>query len=179
VTPVVLADVKAQLNQQVGQFYLVKEAHAGHQEAFRTVELVARFEKGSVSVLVFFDQLDRIGAVYFNPIVTPAVDPVLEAIARDVLTNFTAGHFEEAVKPFNADMSAQLTPASMTGLAANIAQIFGTFRSVTEVHQSADKNLKVIDMILAYTKAPVDFRVAFDAHNRVAALRIAPVAKQQ
>jgi hypothetical protein len=178
VTPAVLAEVKGSLDHTVGSFYLVKEAHQGHRESFRTIELLARYEKGTVSIVVVFDQLDKIGSVYFNPILNPAVDPALEAIARDVLTNFTAGHFDDAVKPFNAEMSAQLTPASMAGLSQSITGIFGTFRSVTEVHQSADNSYKVIDLILAYTNGPVDFRVAFDARNRVAALRISPAKKE-
>jgi hypothetical protein len=176
VTPEVLAQVKARLDQQVGQFYLVKEAHQGTKDGFRTIELLARYQKGSVSVVVVFDALDRIGAVYFNPVLPPPVDPALEAVAREVLTNFTAGRFDDAVKPFNAEMAAQLTPAAMARLAENIAQVYGTFRSVTEVRQRTDKVYRVIELSLSYTKAPATFRVAFDSGNRVAAMRISPYA---
>jgi hypothetical protein len=178
VTPALLAEVKKQLDQTAGQFYLVKEAHQGTKDGFRSIELIARYQKCLVSVLVLFDPFDRVQAVYFNPLVDPPADPALEAIAREVLTNFTAGHFDAAVKPFNRDMAAQLTPASMAGLAENIGGIFGTFRSVTEVHQREDKGYKVIDMTLSYTNGPVSFRVAFDDQKRVAALQIAPFKQQ-
>jgi hypothetical protein len=178
VTPALLAEVKAQLDHQAGQFYLVKEAHQGTKDGFRSVEMTAKYEKCLVAVEVLFDVFDRVQAVYFNPILEPAVDPALEAIAREVLANFTAGHFDAAVKPFNADMAAQLTPAGMVALSDNVARVFGTFRSVTEVHQREDKSYKVIDLVLSYTNGPVAFRVAFDEQKRVAALQIAPFKKE-
>ncbi len=178
VTPQLLSDVKAQLDRDLGQFYLVKEAHPGMKGEFRTIELLARFEKGSVNVEVIFDAFDRIQTVYFNPVLPPPVDPALEALARQLLTDFTAGRYDDAVKPFNAEMAAQLTPAGMAGLAGNIGRIFGTFQSVTQVQQRVDKRLTVIDLILSYTNGPVAFRVAFDAQNRVAALNISPFKKE-
>jgi len=178
VTPALLADVKAQLDRDLGAFYLVKEAHPGMKGEFRSVELLARFEKGSVNVDVIFDAFDHIQTVYFNPVLPPPADPTLEALARQILTNFTGGRYDDAVKPFNAEMAAQLTPASMAALAANIGRIFGTFQSVTQVQQRADKRYTVIDLILSYTNGPVAFRVAFDAQNRVAALTISPFKKE-
>lgn len=172
VTPAVLAEVKTRLDDQFGRFFLIKEVHEGREEGSRTVTLTTRFEKGDVAVVVVFDLLDRIGAVHFNPILE--VDPKLEAIARELLGNFTGGHFDDAVKPFDPTMRAQLPPTSMASLATNISEIFGTFRSVTEIHQRTDKGFRVVDMTLAYTKAPVDFRVAFDGQNRVSALHISP-----
>jgi hypothetical protein len=177
VTPALLAEVKAQLDQQAGAFYLVKEAHPRVLDGFRAIELIAQFEKAPVSVVVVFDPLDRVRAVYFNPILAPAVDPALERVAREVLANFTAGRYDEAVKPFDAEMRKQLSPANMAGLAASVTEKFGTFRSVTEVHQRIETS-RIIDMVLSYTKSPVSFRVTFDAQGRVTALRIAPFIKE-
>lgn len=179
VTPALLAEVKAQLDQQAGQFYLIKEAHQGMKDGFRTIDMIARYQKCLVAVQVQFDPFDHVQAVYFNPMVEPPPDPALEAIAREILTNFTTGHFDDAVKPFNADMASQLTPAGMAALSQNIASIFGTYRSVTDIHQRDDRTYKVIDLTLAYTNGPVAFSVAFDAQKRVAALQIAPFKKQQ
>src|SRR4029077_6204775 len=83
--PAVLSGGKAQLDQEVGRFYLVKEVHQRQQGGFRAIELIVKFEKGSVSVVVVFDSFDRVGSVYFNPILTPVVDPALEAAARALL----------------------------------------------------------------------------------------------
>lgn len=176
VTPAILAEVRSQLEHQFGRFFLIKEAQEGREEGSRTVTLTTRFEKGDVAVVVAFDLLDHIAAVHFNPILE--VDPKLEAIARELLGNFTAGHFDDAVKPFDATMRAQLPPSSMASLATSIAEIYGTFQSVTEVHQRTDKGFRVVDMTLAYTKAPVAFRVAFDGQNRVSALHISPYHKE-
>ncbi len=178
VTPSVLAAVKAQLDQQVGLFYMVKEAHQRTQDGFRAIELIAKFEKGSVSVVVVFDPFDRIGAVHFNPILVPAIDPALEAVARAILANFMAGRYDDAAKPFNAEMREQLSPASMAKLAASVAEVFGTFRSVTAVHQRMEKSNRVIDLTLSYTKGNVAFQVAFDSHDLVTALQVAPDSRQ-
>jgi hypothetical protein len=78
VTQEVLARVKQQLEQSVGTFVVVKEVHPLRRDGLRAIELVSAFTKGAVSVVVVFDVLDRIGAVYFNPILPPAGDPALE-----------------------------------------------------------------------------------------------------
>lgn len=178
VTPEILAGTKTQLDYEVGPFYLVKEAHQRQEGGFRAIELIAKFEKASVSVLVVFDAFDRIGSVYFNPILVPAVDPALETAARALLANFTAGRYDEAAKPFDTAMRQQLPPESMARLAASMAQPFGTFRSVTEVHQRIDNGNRIIDLVLSYTKSPVAFRVTFDAKGRVTALHISPYVKE-
>jgi hypothetical protein len=178
VTKEVLARVKQQLDQSVGSFVMVKEVRQQRQDGFRAIEIVSMFTRGVVSVVVVFDTLDHVGAVYFNPIVAPPVDPALESLARGLLANFVAGRFEEAVQPFDPTMRAQLSAEGLAGLAANIAGTFGKFQSVTEVHQRDDRIYKVIDLTLAYTKAPVAFRVAFDARRRVAALSISPYYKE-
>ncbi len=178
VTPEVLSDVKGQLDASVGAFYLVKEAHQRTQGGSRTIELIARYAKGSVSVLVVFDALDRIGTVYFNPISAGKADPALESAARELLANFVAGHFADVVKPFDATMRVELTPAGLEALATSIGQIFGKFVSVTEVQQSVDKSYKIIDMTLAYTKGTVAFRVAFDPSGHVVAMHISPFKPQ-
>lgn len=178
VTAKVLAQVKARLDEQAGTFWMVKEAHQRYQDGFRSVELLAKFEKYPVSVVVVFDSFDRVGAVYFNPILPPPVDPVLEARARELLSNFTAGRFDEAVKPFDPTMRAQLPPAKLATLAADIANVYGIFQSVTEVHQRTEKNYQIIDLTLSYTKSPAAFRVAFDGEGRVTALHISPYRKE-
>jgi hypothetical protein len=174
VTPAILADVKSQLDREVGRFSLVKEAHQRQKDTFQAIELIARFEKAPVSVFVVFDPFGKVGAVYFNPIMPPVVDPALETVAREMLTNFLAGRYDDAAKPFDSKMRQELPPSGMGQLAGNIAGVFGTFRSVKEARQQVDQDNRIVDLILDYTKAPVDFRVTFDAQSRVTALRVGP-----
>jgi hypothetical protein len=176
VTPAVLAGVKTTLDQQAGRFLSVTEVHQRRRDGFRAMELIARFEKMPVSVVVVFDALDKVGAVYFSPVTAPSVDETLEKAARDLQANFVAGRYEEMTKSFDANMHAQLTPAGLAGLAESIAKIYGTFGSVIGVSQSRDKTFRFVDLTLSYTKMPATFRVAFDAEGRVAALRITPYA---
>lgn len=178
VTPAVLAQVKEQLDRDAGAFQEVTEVHRRTEEGFRVIELVAKFATSLVSVRVVFDPLDRVGAVYFNPISSPPPDPVLEGIARELLASVMAGNFDRATNHFDVTMRAQFTPESFSALRKNIADLYGTFESVTEVHQRTEKAFKVIDVIAAYDKMPLAFRVAFDSRGRVVALHISPYRKE-
>ncbi len=178
VTPVLLAEVKTSLDQQAGKFWSVTEARQRRQDGFRAIELIARFEKMPVSVVVVFDSFDRVGAVYFNPLPASNGDPALEKTARELLTALVARRFGDMTGLFDAAMSAQLTPTGLEGLAASMAEVYGTFRSVRGVQQSRDGNLRFVDLALDYTRAPLTFRVAFDGQGRVAALRITPIKQQ-
>lgn len=178
VTPAYLADLKKQFDREAGVYLSVTEAHARTQEGFRAIELIARFSKSPVSVVVVFDAFDRIGAVYANPILPPQPDKILESAARGLLANFVAGRFEDVEKAFDDSMRAQLPPSGLTRLAASFGETFGTYRAITEVKESADKPFRIIDLRLACTKQPAAFRVAFDPQNRVSALQITPLPPQ-
>jgi hypothetical protein len=178
VTKAMLADLKKQFDQQAGVFLSVAEVHQGMQQGYRTIEMTARFSKSPVSVVVMFDQLDRIASINANPIGPAPPDPALEAAARALLTNFLAARYDEAGKAFDETMRKQLPPPALANLATSVADTFGTYQSVTEVKQNANPPYRVIEMTLAYTKRAVSLRVAFDLQNRVSALQISPAAVQ-
>jgi hypothetical protein len=178
VTKAMLADLKKQFDQEAGVFLSVKEVHPRMQQGFRAIELIARFSKSPVSVVVLFDPLDRIGAIYANPIGPPPADPALESAARALLADFVAGRYDEAGKAFDDTMRKQLPPSALANLATSVAETFGTYQSVSEIKQSANPPYRVIEMTLAYTKSRVSFRVAFDLRNRVSALQISPLVVQ-
>lgn len=178
VTTAMLADMKKQFDQQVGTFLSVTGAHQRMQQGYRAIELSARFSKSPVSVVVTFDQLDRIASINATPLAPPAVDPALESAARTLLANFVAGRYDEAENAFNETIRKQLPPSALANLATSVTGTFGTYQSVTAVTQSANPPYRVIDMTLAYSKRPVSFRVAFDLQNRVAGMQLSPVAGQ-
>jgi len=177
ITAALLAQVREQLDSQVGPFQAVTEVHQRREDGFRVVELIAKFEKSPVSVRVVFDNFDRVGAVYFNPIIGPPVEAALETMARELLANLVARRFDEAGKHFDDTMRGQLPPPSLAELSKKIAKTFGTFRSITEVHQRMEKPYRIIDLIATCDKSPLAFRVAFDAQNRIAAVHISPYVK--
>jgi hypothetical protein len=179
VTTAMLADMKRQFDQQVGAFLSVTDARQHmQQQGYRTIEMTARFSKSAVSVVVTFDQLDRIASINTNPIAPPAADPALESAARTLLANFVAGRYEEAAKTFDETISKQLPPSALANLAASVADTFGTYQSVTAVKQNANPPYRVIELTLVYSKRLVSFRVAFDLQNRVAGLQLSPVVGQ-
>jgi len=175
VTTAVLADMKKQFNEQAGVFLSVKEVHQLRENGFRAIELIANFSKSPVSVVIVFDQLDRIASIKANPI---GPEPALESAARALLANFIAARYDEVEKAFDDTMRKQLPPSALASLATSVAGTFGTYQSVNRVTQNANPPYRVIELTLAYTKRPVLFRVAFDLQNRVAALQISPLPVQ-
>lgn len=178
VTKAMLADLKKQFDEQAGVFLSVTEVHQKILQGMRAIELIARFSKAPVSVVVVFDPYDRISSIYANPIGPPPVDPALESAARSLLTNFVAARYDEVGKAFDDTMRRQLPPPALANLATSVAETFGDYRSVTAIKQSANPPYRVIEMTLAYTKQPVTFRIAFDLKDRISSLQIAPAQVQ-
>jgi regulator of sirC expression with transglutaminase-like and TPR domain len=177
-TPEILAQVKNNLESKAGTFLSVTEAHESLQAGSRVIELTARYSKYPVSVVVVFDMLDRIQSVYFNPILPEAPDPTLEAVTKEMATNFVAGKFEDLAKPFHPEMRVKLTPQELANIATNVKQIFGTYQSVKDVKQRVERGYRIIDLVLNYTNGPVAFRASFDPQGRVCALQIAPYVER-
>ena len=172
--PGTLATLKQQVEAKAGAFRFVRQVHAGREKnGFNSVELIAEHAKAEVAVRVVFDGTLHIGAVYMNPVVQE-VDPKLEAVARELHTNFLAGRFGLARAPFDDDMLAQLTPAKLEQLRQQVDSEFGAFRSITDVREIKDRGVVVIDLIAACEKMPMLFRVVFDSQEKISGLKIAP-----
>jgi hypothetical protein len=178
VTPAVLAQYKEQIESIVGAFQAVTEVHQRTEEGFRVIELIAKYQKTSVSVRVVFDSRNKVGSVHFNPILPAPIEPVLEMAARELLANLAAGRFEEVSKQFDDTMRVQLTAAKLADLNRNILQLYGKVQSITEVRERVEGPYRIIDVIAACDKMPLDFRVGFDAKNRVAAVHVTPTIDQ-
>ena len=178
ITPALLAQVKDDLSAKVGTFRSVTAVHHLSQDGFRVVELIAKFEKAEVSVRVVFDFENKIGAVYFNPILPPPVDAELETMARDLLANIEAGRVDEASKHFDDTMRMQLTPPGLTDLKNKLLTTYGKLQSITEVRQRVQRPYRIIDVIAVCDRSPLAFRVAFDPQNRIASVHISPNTSQ-
>jgi len=177
VPPSMLEEIQLQIVAQVGRFQLVSAAHQQSEDGARVIELMARYEKAPVSIRVVFDASDHIATIHFDPILPIPIDKALEAIARDLLTNFTAKRFDAAAKYFNADLAKQLTSPGLATLGKNVTDKYGAFRSVNEVHQRLEQGYRIIDLISTYGVSTMAVSVVFDAEGRVAGLRIGPLAK--
>jgi len=178
ITPALLARVKDDLTDKVGAFQAVTAVHHSTQDGFRVVELIAKFEKAEVSVRVVFDIENKIGAVYFNPILPTPVDAALEAMARDLLANIEAGRTDEAAKHFDDTMRKQLTPPNLADLKNKLQITYGKLQSITEVRERVQPPYRIIDLIAVCDHSPLAFRVAFDAQNRIASVHISPNTSQ-
>ena len=179
-SPAVLAEMKKRTEAAVGGFKHISEVHKRLENGFQSVEVISEWEKAPVSMVVTFDHRKRVGSVTINPILPEPIDPGLEATAREVLANFAARRFAEMSARFDATMQAQLPASRLATLHADVARLFGAFRSVTAVRQETAQQLRILDLTAAYEKEPVTVRVVFDPSGKVAGLYISPyVAKKR
>jgi hypothetical protein len=174
ITPAAIADLKKQFDTQVGAFRSITAVREGKEEGFPMVELTAHFTEADVLVKVVFDAENRVGAVYFNPILPEPVEPRLEAIARGVLTNFAARQFELAGKPFDPSLKAQLTTERLATLSEALNEQYGAFRSIRKVRQVNEGALRNIDLISDWEKQPAVMRIVFSQFGQVVGLHVSP-----
>jgi hypothetical protein len=174
VTLPTLAELKQQIDEQVGPFVAVTDVWQGNDNGFPVIGLTCQYEKFPVSVRVSFDVNDRVAAIHANPIVPLPVASDLEAEARELLANFNAGLFNNVSRHFDTAMRAQLTPSKLAELHNKVTWRYGAFRSVTEVRQREERGLTAIELSTTFDKAPVMVRVVFDSKRRVAGLKIEP-----
>jgi hypothetical protein len=175
VTPQVLAEQKKQMEAQVGKFVEVTEVRQRRADAFRMVELIAKYEKASVSVQVVFDMFNRIGAAYFDPIKETPIDPALEAKARELVANFTAGRYDAAAKDFAPALRAQLPVWRLTTLGKDVTKSFGRYRSIASVRQRPENGLTVLELVANYDQQPARIWLVFNLSKQVAGMHVSPI----
>lgn len=174
ITPAGIAELKKQFDSEVGPFRSITKVREAKEEGFPMVELTARFAEADVLVKVVFDAENRIGAVYFNTIQPPPVDPRLEAIARGVVMNFTARQFDVVGRPFDPSLKAQLTPERLAKLSEEMAARYGQFRSVRKVTQVSDGALRNVDVVSEWEHQPAVMRIVFNDVGLVVGLHVSP-----
>jgi dienelactone hydrolase len=95
-----------------------------------------------------------------------------EALARTVVTDLAARHFDKVFAQFN-DTVAPLMPADK--LAASwdrVALLFGEFKSIESVKREEKQGYQVVHLICAFARQKVDIGIAFDERQRIASLGI-------
>ena len=172
----IMRSMKEQLESRGGAFRYISAVRNLQDDTSPIVELVAEYEKSAVAVRVVFDE-QKVGAVFFNPLVAELIDPKLEQVARDLLTGLVHGHFEGMGKLFDQSMRVELPPQKLAELARNVKATFGRFLSVASVRQETKPAMRIIDLVAAYEKTLVRVSVVFDARGDVSGLTIAPAAK--
>jgi hypothetical protein len=178
VTPALLAEVKRQSDTSLGAFRSIVKVRQRREGNFRVVEVVCNFEKSLGAFRVAFDVFDKIGAVHLDPLANEPVEPALEAAARELLKNFVANDFVATASHFDRSLQAQLPPSKLANLQVQLANVYGAFRSVKEVHQVSDERYRTIELISVYERALVSVRIAFTSENLVAGIKLEPVAPE-
>jgi murein DD-endopeptidase MepM/ murein hydrolase activator NlpD len=110
-----------------------------------------------------------------------AEDSRLEATARELLANFSAGHYDAAAKDFDATMLAGLPPEKLAAFGTQLTAQAGRFKSIVEVKHVTTGGYRVVILVSDYERARLDVQVAFDGEGKVGGLffkpsGVAPVA---
>jgi hypothetical protein len=179
VTPSMLADLSHQSDASLGRFHFITSVRRRRESGFSVVEIVCRYEKSLASFRVVFDDEDHIGAIHLEPIANEPVDPMLEAVARELLKNFIAGNFDAVPKQFDKNLRAELLPTRLASLQMQVTNTFGVFRSIKSVRQITDETYRTIDLTTAFERSPVSVRVAFNDAGEVTGLIIGPISTPQ
>jgi hypothetical protein len=174
VTPAVLADMKRQVETTLGKFVSIKDVRQRRADGFRNVELTAQYTKSRAILRVQFDPLDRVRAVFLDPLVDPKPDAKRERIARELLANVVAGRFDEAARDFAPTLRVQLPASRLAQLARDLTSHFGTFSAVAEVTEKSEPGVTQIDLLSQYDRSRVVVSVVFDADGRVSGLKVTP-----
>jgi hypothetical protein len=101
-------------------------------------------------------------------------DAKLEKTARDLLSNFVAGHYDDAAKDFDTKMMAGLPPAKLAEVARKLDEQIGAFKTVKEAKFETVQGFRVVTLVSEYEKAVVNVQVAFDPDGKVAGLYFHP-----
>ena len=105
--------------------------------------------------------------------------PAIDKPARELVVNFNAGRFDVASKDFNQSMRAVTTPAILATVKQQLDRDAGPFKEITDLRHTKEDTYRVVELMCAYEKGEVQFRVLFDPFDHVGSLsakRIVPDA---
>ncbi len=108
------------------------------------------------------------------PAATMTEDQRLEAMARDLLTHFTAGRFIDATKNFDTTMMSSLGPTKLAEFARQMTGQAGAFKSVGAAQMTTVEGYRVVVLPAEYERTRVNVRVVFDGNGKVAGLFFVP-----
>ena len=117
-----------------------------------------------------------VAACQSGPPIAPAmtIDQRNEAIARDLLSNLTAGRYEAAMKNFDATMKKQLPVVKLREVAQRLTKQLGTYKTAGTATFSTEDNYRIVTLPAIYERANINVRVVFDHGGRVTGLFFRP-----
>lgn len=179
VTTAILATQRKEVEAHAGRFMTVTSARSFRHDGFPVIDLVCRYERASIAFRVVFDHLGKISTVFIDPVQQNAIDPLLEAPARAFLDDFNARRFDALTKRLDASMQKELTQSRLKQMSDAIAVDAGAWQSVKSLKQTTNDGLRVITILNAYEKGPVEFRLVYGDSGSIAGLRIGRPAPAQ
>jgi hypothetical protein len=117
---------------------------------------------------------DTTTATTVAPAATMTADERMEATARAVLSNITAGKYIDAAKDFDTTMMTNLGPTKLGEFAKQLNAQVGAFKSVGTARLTTEEGYRVVVLPATYERANIDVRVVFNADGKVAGLFFRP-----
>jgi hypothetical protein len=101
-----------------------------------------------------------------------------DALGRAVTDELVAGAFDKVVARFDAPMTTALPADKLKTVWSAIIAQFGPFKSITASKVSDEPgraDRRVVDLTIAFEKAPLEERIVFDEDGKIAGLSYRPV----
>lgn len=96
------------------------------------------------------------------------------ATARDVLSAFNGGRYEDMAKNFDDTMTAMFPPAKLNDVLRGLRTEAGSFKSAGKPQFTSERGYSVVILPAEYEHAIVNFRVTFDRAGKIAGLLVRP-----
>jgi hypothetical protein len=103
----------------------------------------------------------------------------LRAAARTFVTRLVAGEFEAAADQFGPDLAAQVSPAALGSLWADIQRDAGSFVAVREVTLTTVQSFDAAVVAVRFSRGDRGLRLVFDDRDRVVGIQLVPVGETE
>jgi len=136
------------------------------------MEIAGEWKQGGVSLPLVFKRIGLSsligGPAPPAPLAAPADDEVL---ARTLVTDMAARHFDKVFAQFDETMAKALPADKLAESWDSLRSQVGEFRSIESEKREENQGYQIVHVICAFDKMKMDVRLVFDARQRVAGMR--------
>jgi dienelactone hydrolase len=162
--------------EQSGDDVKVEVAAAGGSYAGKMsvggMEIAGEWKQGGVSLPLVFKR-SGLSSLISGPAppASLAAPADYEALARTVVTDMAARHFEKVFAQFNETMANALPPDKLAESWDSLRAQVGEFKSIESVRREEWQGNQVVHLICAFDKMKMNMTIIFDGQQHIATLR--------
>jgi uncharacterized protein len=136
------------------------------------MEIAGEWKQGGGSLPLVFKRIGLSTLIAGPaPSATPAAPADYEALARTVVTDMAARHFEKVFAQFDETMAKGLPADKLAESWDSLSSQAGEFRSIESEKHEENQGRQIVHVICAFDKMKMDVRLLFDTHQRISGMR--------